>query len=187
VTPSLHALIPGILLWFLLPLWFLAGVADYLVHRRTRIEDTSGIGESRLHVLQAIEIGIPLLAGLFLEINSGILAAMILFVVAHTATALWDTSYSNPRRYISAFEQHVHSHLEYIPIMAVTLVVALHWDAFLALFDAGTSNPAFDIKLKSNPIPLPYLLAVLVPVFVQSLLLTEETLRSARGQRIPPT
>jgi hypothetical protein len=181
---ELHVLIPGLLLWFLLPLWFLAGVADYLLHRRTQIEDTSGLGESRLHILQAIEIGIPLLAGLFLEINSGVLALMILFVAAHTATALWDTSYSNPRRYISPFEQHVHSHLEYIPIVAVALVVVLHWDAFLGLFGAGTSRASFDIKLKSNPVPLPYLLAVLVPVFVQSLLLTEETLRSARGTRI---
>jgi len=181
---ELRTLIPGIMLWFLLPLWFLAGVADYLLHRRTQIETTSGIGESRLHVLQAIEIGIPLLAGLFLEISSGVLAILILFVLAHTATALWDTSYSNPRRYISPFEQHVHSHLEYIPIVAVALVVVLHWDAFLALFGAGPSPPSFDIKLKSNPVPLPYVLAVLTPLFAQSLLLTEETLRSARGTRI---
>jgi hypothetical protein len=179
---EIRTLILGLMLWLLLPLWFLAGVADYLLHRRTDIELTSGIGESRLHVLQAIELGIPLLAGLFLEINSTVLAVMILFVVAHTATALWDASYSDPRRYISPLEQHVHSHLEYIPIVAVLLLVVLHWDAFLGIF--GAEDPSFAIRLKSNPVPLPYVLAVLVPVFLQSLLLTEETLRSARGTRI---
>lgn len=180
---ELRTLILGLMLWVLLPLWFLAGVADYLLHRRADIELTSGIGESRLHVLQAVEVGIPLLAGLFLEINSTVLVVMILFAVAHTATALWDASYSDPRRYISPLEQHVHSHLEYIPIVAVLLLVLLHWDAFLGIFGAGHAAASFDIKLKSNPVPLPYVLAVLGLVFLQSLLLTEETLRSARGTR----
>jgi hypothetical protein len=35
----------------LLPIWVLAGVADYLWHRRTRIETTSGTEESLTHTL----------------------------------------------------------------------------------------------------------------------------------------
>jgi hypothetical protein len=34
------------MLYFLLPLWIVPGFADYLCHRRTKIETTSGIRES---------------------------------------------------------------------------------------------------------------------------------------------
>ena len=40
-----HELLTGILLYGVLPLWVAAGFADYLCHRRTRIEATSGIVE----------------------------------------------------------------------------------------------------------------------------------------------
>jgi hypothetical protein len=40
------------LLFFILPLWMLAGLTDYVLHRRTRIEETAGIKESVLHALQ---------------------------------------------------------------------------------------------------------------------------------------
>jgi hypothetical protein len=34
------------LMYVLLPAWFVPGVADYLMHRRTRIERTSGLGNA---------------------------------------------------------------------------------------------------------------------------------------------
>jgi hypothetical protein len=174
---ELRDLILGFMLWFLFPLWMAAGIADYLLHRRTDIEHTSGRGESALHVLQAIQVGIALLAGLFLEITTLVLAVMILCVVAHTATALWDGLYSAPRRHISPIEQHVHSHLEYIPVVAVAMVALLHWDAVTA--------PSFALQLKRNPVPLPYLLGVLIPILlVHGALLGEEALRTWRGTRI---
>jgi hypothetical protein len=184
MSVSLRELIPAFMLYVLLPLWFVAGVADYLLHRRTRIERTSGVGESRLHVLQAIEIAIPLLAGLFLEINSLVLAIMILFVLAHTATALWDAAYSTPRRYISPLEQHVHSHLEYVPLVAVALVVLMHWEGFLGLLSLPGGTADFGIRLKRAPLSGTVILAVLVPVFlVQGTLLAEEAIRTGRAAR----
>jgi hypothetical protein len=188
MSESLRELIPGFMLYVLLPLWFVAGVADYLLHRRTRIEHTSGVGESRLHVLQAIEIAIPLLAGLFLEINSLVLGIMILFVLAHTATALWDAAYSTPRRYISPLEQHVHSHLEYVPLIAVALVVLMHWEGFLGLLSLPGGTADFGIRLKRAPLSGAVILAVLVPVFlVQGTLLAEEAIRTGRAARSPRT
>jgi hypothetical protein len=184
MSESLRELIPGFMLYVLLPLWFVAGVADYLLHRRTRIEHTSGVGESWLHVLQAIEIAIPLLAGLFLEINSLVLGIMILFVLAHTATALWDAAYSTPRRYISPLEQHVHSHLEYVPLIAVALVVLMHWEGFLGLLSLPGGTADFGIRLKRAPLSGAVILAVLVPVFlVQGTLLAEEAIRTGRAAR----
>ncbi len=159
--------------WFLFPLWLAAGVADYLCHRRTEIERTSGFHESLLHALQAGQLGVALLAGLFLEITTLVAAVMILAVVAHSATAYWDVTYTTGRRYISPFEQFVHSFLEWIPIVAVSIVVMLHWD----LVATGT----FELRWKENPLPRRYVLTILAAVFAILLLpLLEELLRTWR-------
>jgi GNAT superfamily N-acetyltransferase len=84
------------------------------------------------------EVAIPLLAALFLEINALIIALMIVAFLAHEATALWDVSYAVTRREVTPFEQHVHSFLEMLPLMAAAFVATLHWPQFLALFGAGT-------------------------------------------------
>jgi hypothetical protein len=39
----------ALLMYFVLPLWLAAGFADYLCHRATHIEETSGWKESVLH------------------------------------------------------------------------------------------------------------------------------------------
>jgi hypothetical protein len=59
-----------VLLYFVMPVWFLAGVADWLCHRATDIEHTAGAKESIIHLLMFAEIAIPLLGCLFLEINA---------------------------------------------------------------------------------------------------------------------
>ncbi|MGZ3585148.1 MAG: hypothetical protein ACXVCT_20590 [Ktedonobacterales bacterium] len=53
------------LLYVVLPTWLAAGFADYLFHRRTKIEQTSGPRESLIHWLMMTETGIPVLMGLF--------------------------------------------------------------------------------------------------------------------------
>lgn len=177
---TLQELLGGSLLYFLLPLWLVAGVGDYLCHRRTNIEQSSGIGEAALHLLQAVEVGLPIAAGLFLEINALVLAIMLIGVAAHTATALWDGSYSNDRRYISAFEQHIHSHLEYIPIAALLIVALPHWEQFQALFGAGSQPASFALRPKARPLPAAYVLPVAGVIVVQGALLLEEFLRCWR-------
>ena len=37
------------LMYVLLPAWFVPGIADYVMHRRTGIERTSGLRESGIH------------------------------------------------------------------------------------------------------------------------------------------
>jgi len=49
-------------MYFVLPLWLAAGFADYLCHRASHIEATSGPKESALHLLQFAEMAIPTLA-----------------------------------------------------------------------------------------------------------------------------
>src|SRR5947208_16853774 len=43
------------LLYFIMPLWFLAGVADWLCHRASDIEHTPGAKESIIHLLMFAE------------------------------------------------------------------------------------------------------------------------------------
>jgi len=48
------------LLYFTVPLWVIVGSLDYLCHRRTKIETTSGTLESAIHALMMAEAGITL-------------------------------------------------------------------------------------------------------------------------------
>ena len=60
----------GMLMYFVLPVWLAAGFADYLCHRASHIELTSGWRESLLHLLQFGEMALPILAAMFLENTS---------------------------------------------------------------------------------------------------------------------
>jgi hypothetical protein len=181
---DIRDLIVGALLYFLFPLWLLAGVGDYICHRRTGIERTSGVGESALHVLQAIEVGVPLVAGLFFEINALVLAIMATGVTAHMLTALWDGFYTSKLRRISPLEQHIHSHLEYVPLVALLLLSLLYWDQVRALFGFSAGLHSFTLEPKRQPIDPGYIVAVLAPiVLLQGGLLVEEFIRTLRYAR----
>jgi len=132
------------LLWwllgaFVLPLWLVSGLADYVCHARTNIAHTSGMHESLLHLLQTVEIGLPLLGFLFFSVNALLLALMCAGVVAHAASSWRDLHYAAGLRRITPFEQYVHSFLNVLPWVALALVMVLHWDVVRAILD-----PAID-------------------------------------------
>ena len=101
-----------ILLYFIVPAWLLAGFADWVCHRRSQIESTSGVAESSLHLLLLAEMGIPLLGAIYLEVNALVLAALIAGVVAHEITTWIDLRVANRSREVGVVEQMVHSVLE---------------------------------------------------------------------------
>src|SRR5215210_3063011 len=125
-------------MYFVMPLWLLAGFADYLCHRSAHIESTSGPKESLLHLLLLVEMGIPVLAALFFEINALVIGVMIVCFLLHEATTLWDVWYASETREVSPIEQHVHGYMQLLPLLALTLVSVLHWPQFLALFGLGS-------------------------------------------------
>lgn len=175
-------IIPLMLMYFVLPLWLLAGLADYLCHRASDIEHTSGAKESVLHLLLFAEMGAPVLAAIFLEINALIIAVMIVCFLLHEATSFWDVSYASKRRIITPVEQHVHSFLEMLPLMGLLPIVVLHWGQFLSLFGLGNEPASFALKLKQNPLPWSYVVAVLVAVALLELLpYIEELIRGLRA------
>lgn len=135
-----------LLLGGVLPMWLGGGLADWYLHRRTHIQDTAGPHESLTHLLMSAETGLPVLLALFCEVNAATLAITYAGVAAHNATACWDQRYAEPRRRVSPEEQHVHTVLEASPVMAATLLTALHWDQALALL--GRGDPDFGLRLK---------------------------------------
>jgi hypothetical protein len=169
------------LLYFIMPLWLAAGFADYLCHRASDIAHTSGYRETLLHLLMFAEIAVPLLAALFFEINALVMLLMIAGFILHEATALWDVSFAIDKRDVGPIEQHVHSFLELLPLMAMLIAVILHWPQFLALFGLGPEAPRFALILKSEPLPWTYVAAFLVAVLLLELLPYAEEL--ARGLR----
>ena len=170
-----------ILMYFILPLWLVAGFADWLCHRASHIEKTTGVKESLIHLLMFAEVGAPLLAGLFLEINALVIVTMIVAFFVHEATALWDVSYAVTAREVTPIEQHVHSFLEMIPLMAMLSVISLHWGQFLALFGFGSESAQFVFKWKSTSLPVGYIASILTVIVVFEFLPYVEEL--ARGFR----
>lgn len=173
-------LINAFILFCLIPLWIMFGFADWLCHRATNISETAGVKESALHLLMLAEIGIPLLAGLFLEINALVLLVMGIGLVTHEATVLWDLHYAHGKRDISPIEQHVHSFQEIIPMILFALVCFLHWEQFSALL-AWSDAARFSLEWKRDPLPAAYLAAVvgLSALFV-GMPFAEEFLRTSR-------
>lgn len=172
----------ALLMYAVLPLWLAAGFADYLCHRATHIETTSGWKESVLHLLQFGEMAIPVLAALFLEITSGVILIMIVFLVLHQATAMWDVRYASTRREVSPAEQHVHSLLEMLPFTGLLLVIALRWPAFTALFGYGA--PDFSLTLKQQPVSTGYVAIMLgLTALFEVLPYLEELARGLRYRR----
>ena len=176
-------------MYFILPLWLAAGFADYLCHRASHIEATSGPKESALHLLEFAEMAVPILAAIFLEINALIIGVAIVCLILHEATAIWDVRYACATREVTPTEQHVHSFLEMLPLMGLTIIVILHWGQFLALFGLGTARADFGIRLKQPPLPWLYvtvmltlvLLFVVLP-FLEELARTLRHRKSSRGR-----
>lgn len=182
----MHSLDPQmlLLLYFVLPVWLIAGFADWLCHRATNIETTTGLKETYIHILMFVEMGVPLLSALFLDVNALVFAAMIVLFFCHEATALWDVNYAVTARKVTPVEQHIHSYLELVPLMALLLVISRHWPQFLALFGLGSEPARFELKLRPDPLPVGYIVFILTAIFLLEMLpYLEEYWRGKKARR----
>jgi hypothetical protein len=143
--------VSSLLMLVVLPLWIAAGLADYLCHRATSIETTSGAPESALHLVQFALVGFPITIALFVDINAGYFLFAIVFLVLHHAVAAVDLVFASSRRRIAPREQMIHSFLEIFPLTALLLLVVLYWPQFLALFGAGVERAIFRPHLRLLP------------------------------------
>jgi hypothetical protein len=129
---ELEALLSRFLVFALYPAWLVAGGIDYLCHRRTDISITTGIKESLLHIAQFLVLGCVLTVAVLFDVTRATIAVMAVAVIAHSALALIDVSYTEKRRYISPLEQHVHGYMDVLPVVAVALLAVMHWQALMA-------------------------------------------------------
>nr|WP_232546618.1 diguanylate cyclase [Streptomyces antimycoticus] len=172
------------LMYGVMPLWFVPAVADWIMHRRTRIEETSGTRESAIHALMMTEAGIPVAMGLLARVNPLVLSVMGGAAVAHGATALWDVSLATGEREVRPVEQHIHSFLEVLPLSAMAFTSCLHWDQVRAALRGGDRPEDWKLLPKDNPLPARYLAAIGLGVgaFV-ALPYAEEMTRCLRAAR----
>ena len=152
------------LLYFLMPLWMVAGLLDWYHHRRTKIEETAGTRESMIHALMMSEVGLPIMVGLFIEVNALVLALMIVAFFLHEATAYWDVAYAVGRREVTPSEQHVHSFLDVIPFMVVSFMICMYWDQFCALLKVGSEPARFELRMKRQPLARGYVDGIVAAV-----------------------
>ncbi|AJZ84331.1 MULTISPECIES: hypothetical protein [Streptomyces] len=148
------------LMYGVMPLWFVPAVADWIMHRRTRIEETSGTKESAIHALMMTEAGIPVAMGLLARVNPLVLSVMGGAALAHGATALWDVSLATGEREVHPVEQHIHSFLEVLPLSAMAFTSCLHWDQVRAALRGGDRPEDWKLLPKDNPLPARYLAAI---------------------------
>lgn len=149
------------LMYGLLPAWFIPSLLDWNQHRRSRIEVTSGTRESLIHLLMMAEVGLPLTMVLLCEVNPLVLSTIAASIVAHEATALWDVSTAEDSgREVTPFEQHVHSFLESMPIMAASALGCLRWRQVRDLLQGARTRDAWRLRWKQNRLPGGYLAAV---------------------------
>ncbi|HEY8607892.1 MAG TPA: diguanylate cyclase [Noviherbaspirillum sp.] len=182
----LPELLTNAILYVFIPLWVLAGFCDWLFHRHTGISHTAGVRESALHLLMLAEVGLPLLAALFVEVNALLFAVMIVALLLHEATVLWDLRHAAPRRTILPGEQIVHSFQELVPLILLTLLAFVHWDQFRALF-AFDGSARFVVEWKRDPLPTGYVAGLLggATLFI-ALPYAEEFWRCWRDRRSLP-
>ncbi|WP_329394909.1 diguanylate cyclase [Streptomyces melanogenes] len=176
------------LLYGVLPLWVVPGLADWWMHRRTRIEDTSGVRESAVHALMMTEAGLPVTVGLLAKINPLVLSTMGGAALAHGATALWDVSLATKEREVRPIEQHIHSFLEVLPLTAMAFAACLHPEAVRATLRGGPGPDDWKLLPKDRPLPARYL-AVLAATISLGVALpyAEEMRRCLRARRPRPT
>ncbi|MFD6174561.1 diguanylate cyclase [Streptomyces coeruleorubidus] len=174
------------LLYGLLPGWFVPGVADWVMHRRTRIEETAGTKESLIHSLMMAEVGIPIALTLRYEVNPLLLSVQLGGAAVHEATALWDVRTAvDSEREVKPVEQHIHSFLESLPFAALASLMCLHADQVRSLLRGGRGDrDAWRLVPRRRPLSRGYLAGIAAAIGTCVLLpYGEELLRCVRTGR----
>lgn len=172
-----------LLLVVVLPLWWVAGGADWWLHRRSGIEDAGDPKESLLHLLMLVTVGLPILALLFFEVDAWLLLLCVCGFVAHEITVYVDLQHAEARRAIRPVEQLVHSFQELLPLAGCLLLFASHWSQALALLGLGDEAARWRPRGKIEPLASGVVVGVLAGSAIVCLLYLEELWRCLRRRR----
>lgn len=176
----------GFFLYVILPAWVIPGYGDYLCHKRSKIETTSGTLESITHSLMMGSIAVPTLLSLLFEINALTLTVSAGSTIFHELVVLWDVSYASTRRPPNVTEQHLHSFLEVLPILTFSFLMCLRPNQAASLLGLGPEKPDFTIRPKAEP-PSPVYVAALLLLVTTTIGIpyAEELLRCMRANPSP--
>jgi hypothetical protein len=180
--PDTNQLLINLILYGLLPLWGIVGFSDWLCHRASDIEQTSGLKESLIHSLMGLQLGLPIMLALTFQVNVLILLISIVAWFSHEFVAHWDVAYSAPIRRISIWETHLHNYLSTIPLYLLMLIMVLNWSVVikLATLDwAGQFTLERSTAMAATPGYLPFYLTFMAVLCV--LPYTEENIRCLRA------
>jgi hypothetical protein len=136
----------ALLIWAIYPAWLLAGAGDYLCHRKTEIERTSGATESGLHLFQFVCLAIAFACAVLLQISAAVFGVLVASVVAHSVLSYIDVRYTDGRRRILPIEQTVHGFMDVLPLVAVAILGVQHWPEIRAWTMTFTLGAAIDFE-----------------------------------------
>jgi hypothetical protein len=175
-----------VLMFGVMPLWILAGLADWWCHRRTSIERTSGLRENLFHWLLFAEAGVALLAVAVLEVNAALLLLVLAAFLAHELTTFVELRYTVPRRDVRPMEQMVHSFMEILPLTSIALLAVMAWPQALALAGLGTESADWSLRPKQSPLSASYLVGgFLLSLVFNAVPLAQETWSCLRARTLP--
>lgn len=121
-APNTHDLVLNLILYVILPLWGITGFIDWICHRATKIEHTSGLKEAFIHVLMGVQLAIPIAVGILFEMNVLVFLICLGALIAHEVVAHHDVKYTMDIREISIWEVHAHNYLATIPFYLIALI-----------------------------------------------------------------
>jgi hypothetical protein len=151
-------------LYFMLPLWFVPSLADWSWHKKSDIEHNAGTHESLTHLAMMGVVGFPLTLALLADVNALVLTTMIAGFIAHEGISYWDVRYAKGLRHISALEQHTHSYLEILPLMAASVMICLRPKQFAAIFGRGDESARWRIEPKKTPLTARYIAGIVTGI-----------------------
>jgi hypothetical protein len=168
----------ALLIWGIYPAWLLAGAADYLCHRKTDIERTSGATESWLHVTQFVCLAVAFACAVLLQISAAVFVVLVALVVAHSCLSYIDVRYTDGRRRILPIEQSIHGFMDVLPLVAVAVLGVQQWQEIRAGSMTFALHPSMD---------LPRVLLLSSFAVLAGLPVLEELLRTLRSSAVPLT
>jgi hypothetical protein len=168
----------ALLIWGIYPAWLLAGAGDYLCHRKTDIERTSGATESWQHVMQFGCLAVAFACAVLLRISAAVFVLLVALVLAHSFLSYIDVRYTDGRRRILPIEQSIHGFMDVLPLVAVAVLGVQQWPEIRAGSMTFVLHPSMDLQR----VLLLSSFAVLAGLPV-----LEELLRTLRSSAVPLT
>jgi len=146
-----HDLVLHLILYVILPLWGITGFIDWVCHRATDIENTSGLKEALIHVLMGVQVAIPILVGILFEMNVLVFLICLAALAAHEIVAHHDVKHTMHLREISIWEVHAHNYLSTIPFYLIALIGVRNPDTVIKTFTLDWGGE-MALLLRSEPV-----------------------------------